>query len=281
MKGTYEKSFERFNSTKVQNSSIPSLSSKPNKFKMHPWFVTGFTDGEGCFHISITKDKGKKVGWIIKLIFQISLHEKYRALLEQVNDFFGVDNIYQQGPQSIIFQVCSIKDLKIIFNHFNKFPMVTEGCADYLLFKQAYNLMIRKEHLTFSGLHKNSSHKSFNESIDWGGLSDELKKAFPDVEPVSRPIVQNKLIPDPEWLAGFTCAEGCYSIAVYKAKTNTGEAIKLQFIITQHARDEQLILNMIDYFGVGQVEWINNAVDFKVTRFKDITDKVLPLFSEI
>ena len=74
MKGTYEKSFERFNSTKVQNSSIPSLSSKPNKFKMHPWFVTGFTDGEGCFHISITKDKGKKVGWIIKLIFQISLH---------------------------------------------------------------------------------------------------------------------------------------------------------------------------------------------------------------
>ena len=36
MKGTYEKSFERFNSTKVQNSSIPSLSSKPNKFKMHP-----------------------------------------------------------------------------------------------------------------------------------------------------------------------------------------------------------------------------------------------------
>ena len=57
--------------------------------------------------------------------------------------------------------------------------MVTEGCADYLLFKQAYNLMIRKEHLTFSGLHKNSSHKSFNESIDWGGLSKSLKKPFP------------------------------------------------------------------------------------------------------
>ena len=24
--------------------------------KLNPWFVTGFTDGEGCFHVSITKN---------------------------------------------------------------------------------------------------------------------------------------------------------------------------------------------------------------------------------
>jgi hypothetical protein len=35
------------------------------------------------------------------------------------------------------------------------------------------------------------------------GLSDHLKTAFPDVIPKIRPLVMNKTIADPQWLAGF------------------------------------------------------------------------------
>ncbi len=35
------------------------------------------------------------------------------------------------------------------------------------------------------------------------GLSDELKAAFPNTEPVPRPIVVDQVIKDPQWLAGF------------------------------------------------------------------------------
>jgi hypothetical protein len=26
---------------------------------MHPWFVSGFTDAEGCFNVKLTKTEGK------------------------------------------------------------------------------------------------------------------------------------------------------------------------------------------------------------------------------
>jgi intein-encoded DNA endonuclease-like protein len=30
--------------------------------KMNPWFITGFADGEGCFLISISRNKELKTG---------------------------------------------------------------------------------------------------------------------------------------------------------------------------------------------------------------------------
>jgi len=29
---------------------------------LNPWFITGFTDGEGCFYIRITKKNQMKIG---------------------------------------------------------------------------------------------------------------------------------------------------------------------------------------------------------------------------
>ena len=37
--------------------------------KINPWFITGFTYGEGSFIISITKDKKLKLGWEVGLFF--------------------------------------------------------------------------------------------------------------------------------------------------------------------------------------------------------------------
>jgi hypothetical protein len=41
-----------------------------------PWFITGFTDAEGCFLLSIVKDKKYKNGWSVKFSFQMGLHKK-------------------------------------------------------------------------------------------------------------------------------------------------------------------------------------------------------------
>ena len=40
------------------------------------WWITGFTDGEGCFIVSITRNKNLNVGWEIRLFFKINLHER-------------------------------------------------------------------------------------------------------------------------------------------------------------------------------------------------------------
>lgn len=74
---------------------------------MDPWFVTGFTDGEGCFLISIIKDNKYKLGWRIICRFEIHLNIKDLHLLKKIKRFFNVGNIYITGKdkRSIQFRV--------------------------------------------------------------------------------------------------------------------------------------------------------------------------------
>ena len=90
----------------------------------------------------------------------------------------------------------------------------------------------------------------------------------------------NPVIPDPQWVAGFTSGEGNFAVQIYKAKTTLGEAVKLFFVITQHVRDQQLMISLMDYLECGKVTGrINkNAVDLKVTKFSDMNDKIFPFW---
>jgi hypothetical protein len=71
-------------------------------------------------------------------------------------------------------------------------------------------------------------------------LTDELKIDFPNIIPMDRPLVEDQVIKDPNWLAGFTEGEACFLVDISKSKTTqTGFSIKLKFSLTQHSRDER------------------------------------------
>ena len=135
------------NSLRLPEGGIDNL-----KWDLKPWWITGFTDGEGCFSISIVWNKACKSGWEIKLSFSFSLHKKDKVLLEKIQSYFGVGRIStKHGQQTIKYYVQSMKDLTIIINHFNKYSLISKKQADYLLFKKAFDLILKKEHLTLSG----------------------------------------------------------------------------------------------------------------------------------
>lgn len=91
----------------------------------------------------------------------------------------------QVSREKVYFYVRSIEDLAKIINHFNSYPLKTQKLADYILFKEAYNMILNKEHLTFSGLKKLVAIRAAMNL----GLTDELKVAFPNVKPSIRPLV--------------------------------------------------------------------------------------------
>jgi hypothetical protein len=66
----------------------------------------------------------------------------------------GVGNITKQGKDMIQYRVSSVKDLQVIIDHFDKYPLITQKLADYILFKQAFELVKRKEHITTIGLNQ-------------------------------------------------------------------------------------------------------------------------------
>lgn len=88
------------------------------------------------------------------------------------------------GEDTVRYTVYS-KDLAVIIDHFDNYPLITQKRADFELFKLAVELINKKEHLTMEGLNKIVSIKaSLNK-----GLNEELQTAFPNVIPASRPIV--------------------------------------------------------------------------------------------
>lgn len=52
-----------------------NLSKSANSLNLNPWFVTGFTDGDGSFAVSITK-QNSGIGWKILPMFTIGLDPK-------------------------------------------------------------------------------------------------------------------------------------------------------------------------------------------------------------
>jgi LAGLIDADG endonuclease len=245
--------------------------------KLNPWFVTGLIDGEGCFFLNIYLAKAYNTGWTIKPSFKLALNIKDIALLEEIKNFFGVGKIYKQRVDSLEYRVQNLKDLEILMSHFDKYPLFTQKQSDYELFRKVIHLMLDKKHLTKVGLLQILSIKA---AINWG-LPDKIKLAFPEIIPVERPLVTTKYIEDSSWLAGFTSGEGCFLCTIYKSNTKIGESVLLRFIITQHSKDEQLMRNIMQYFGCGNLYKSREKVlDFVVSKLSDINNNIIPFFSK-
>ena len=156
--------------------------------KLNPEYVTGFTDGEGCFFVGISPDPRYKTGYRIKAIFQIGVHEKDIALLKQIQLFFEVGHVTKLGVESVQYRVSGLNDLNLIINHFNKYPLLTRKHSDFLLFKQVIDLIKEGKHLNLEGLNRIVSIKI---TLNGGEISDTLSLAFPDLEPALAPKIND------------------------------------------------------------------------------------------
>jgi hypothetical protein len=276
--------FERNYQTKIPSDQViqirrySSVTRPRQSFALNPWFVTGFTDAEGSFMIRIRKSPRYTTGWHVVALFSITLDKKDLHVLQALKDYFGGGSIWKDGKSTFKFRIESLELIvKVIIPHFDQYPLITQKLGDYLLFRAAAELMKGKEHLTMEGVHKIASIKT---SLNLG-LNEELKAAFPLLNPVVRPSVEiPKIIPE-QWICGFTSGEGCFKISLKKSSTKVGFQVLLVFQITQHSRDEMLMKSLISYFGCGILEkdprgpWLN----FSVYSFADNYEKIIPFFN--
>lgn len=245
---------------------------------LNPWYITGFSDGEACFHVSLKKRSDLKTGWHVQASYQIALHSKDKPLLELICAHFGVGSVTQKGKNEHQYRVFSFADLKVIISHFDKYPLISQKRADFELFKEIVELVNGREHTNPEGLQRIVNLRaSMNK-----GLSDVLIAAFPNTTPVGRPLVEDQEIKDPNWLAGFVDGEGCFMVGVKKSSTHKlGCQVQLSFRIAQHSRDERLMKSLTQYLGCGQYYPRANkeAGDFSVEKYPD-TVKIIAFFEK-
>lgn len=179
------------------------------------------------------------------------------------------------------------KDLMVIIEHLEKYPLITQKRVDFELFKQAVDLIINKKHLTKDGLVNIINIKA---SMNFGVISDSLLTEFPDIKPslrlsrwdLERSLLKSKVSIDPDWLSGFVEGEGCFLVNIYKRKDSVlGEGVKLVFKITQDKRNSEVLALFSSIFDCGKVynqSPKGGVLDFMVTGLADITEKVIPFF---
>lgn len=178
-----------------------------------------------------------------------------------------------------VYRVDKLKDiLEIVIPHFDKYELATQKLADFLLFKEIVVLMSNREHLTLVGLKKILSYKA---SLNLG-LSEELKDKFSDIVAVKRPLIIDKDIPSPHWVAGFTTGDGSFHLVVRANKLNQIPRTDIGFSITQHSRDKLLLEKFIAFFGCGRIKKDSRyqVYYYTVTSIKDITNKIIPFFNK-
>jgi hypothetical protein len=84
------------------------------------------------------------------------MHVKDLALLKSIQNYFGgVGLIVKQGQDLESYQVSSPKHIsEVIIPHFDKYPLITKKKEDFILFKEAIDIVKKGEHLNPEGLQK-------------------------------------------------------------------------------------------------------------------------------
>nr|AYE93323.1 LAGLIDADG homing endonuclease [Termitomyces sp.]AYE93324.1 LAGLIDADG homing endonuclease [Termitomyces sp.] len=278
--------FERNYQIKIPSNQLnkKSFSTKSVRMtKINPWFLTGFVDGEGCFSIKIQHNAKLKTKWRVRPVFSITLHVKDVSLLESIKNNLGVGNISKIGEKAAMYSVDSIKEIPLIINHFDKYPLVTQKLSDYLIFKKCFNIIKQGNHLTESGLLEIISLKS-NLNL---GLPVKLKEAFPNVTKVNRVEYKFNGIPDPFWISGFTSGEGSFQVLVRNSKNE----LFTRFSIHLHIRDLEVLKAISTYFnpclcrGKGKftekkVTLTEKSAQLQISKFSDINDIIIPFFNK-
>nr|YP_010146936.1 hypothetical protein K4014_mgp31 [Cyclocybe aegerita]QQP21445.1 hypothetical protein [Cyclocybe aegerita] len=266
---------------------VRTFSSRSNI--LNPWFITGFTDAEGCFSIGIRPDAKLKTKWRVSPVFIIKVHKKDLIILEDIKKTLHLGKIRKSGENCVQYVVESFKELQEIVNHFDNYPLVTAKVSDFLLFKQCFSMIKNGEHLTAEGLLKIVTLKS---SLNWG-ISDKLTKNFPSIKqatPVNSLEYKFKGIPDPYWIAGFTSGDGSFQIRLRKLNTNIGYRVSLLYSFHLHIRDLDVLKGLANYFNNSSENLISNdkkvgissdkSVHLQIAKFTDIKDKIIPFFDK-
>jgi len=109
--------------------------------RLSPWWIVGFTDGEGCFSVSRFRNSTTSSGYQTLYEFVITQGEKSRSAIEAIKSYFGCGHIYinhrHDNHHHDLLRYCVRRqdDLRnIIIPFFKKYRLQTTKKAQFELF---------------------------------------------------------------------------------------------------------------------------------------------------
>ena len=267
----------------VENKNYLNIKKVNIKNNLHPWFITGYSDGESSFSIRLRSSPRSRLGIHISIVYSIGaeINSENKKLLKSVKYYFEEKGSISKCGNMYSYEVSSIKKLKIIRKHFENFPLQTTKMFYFQLWCQVMDMIENKDHLKKEGVLKILSIKS----VFPKGLSKVVIKSYPTIVPCTKPTIKfcTKKI-NPYWIAGFVQADGTFGLNWTKQKRMVlGYTCQPQFRITQHKRDLILLKRIIKTLGCGNLvkpSISRNEYNISVGNIKDLSEIIIPFFKK-
>jgi len=129
---------------------------KPSLFS---GWISGFTDGEGCFTGRVKNCKTSKLRKAPHLTFSISQKEFY--IIKRLREVFfneKVSNLknlkYDKSWDGWVFHCSSFTKLKVIRNYFSIYKLKTKKSLAFKKWCKIHDMILNKKHLTLDGINK-------------------------------------------------------------------------------------------------------------------------------
>ena len=124
-------------------------------------WIIGYVDGEGCFSVSIFKNKTTKFGWQVFPEFVIAQEFKSKKSLKIIQKYFGCGKVYvnrrHDNHHENLYRYCvrNRRELtEIIIPFFEKNQLKTAKREDFKKFSKIVRLMNENVHRKVIGIKK-------------------------------------------------------------------------------------------------------------------------------
>ena len=123
-----------------------------NKISLDNYWLAGFTQADGCFHISLAKSKTHKTGYSVRLEF--SLKQNDRTPLKLLNDLVLMGNLSQYSSGIWCYKSTGFKTAFLLINYFDSYNLFSSKYVSFLKFRKVYILITEGQHLQKKGILK-------------------------------------------------------------------------------------------------------------------------------
>lgn len=174
--------------------------------------------------------------------------ERLRVIKNDKNFFKGVGSINISG-KSVHYKVKSRKDLLIIIEHFNKYPLCTSNFISFMYFSKVYDLRGQKLHTNVKGFLLLASFvNKLNKPLS-ASLSKRLSAlgVLPAVE-LEFPVINRNPSLNSFWVSGFVTGEGSFTNFTRTRKNTQNETVKdltLVMEVSQDSKDGYILIKTI------------------------------------
>lgn len=276
-----------------------------NRKILDPFFITGFTEADGCFYISIQSCSITKLGLRFIPTFYITQDIESEHVLYNIHNTLSLSYqissfnfVRRKSDNTSTYTVRGVKSCKNLIQHFMKYPLQGEKRKNLLIFNFVLDLLdnnlvsesIRAENyvkiinLIFMMNNQGKTRPRTKNEL-FGLLSAKLNISWEKIDLISRQSINipdisesNTLILNPWYVTGLIDGDGSFNLS-FEIKPRL--RIKTNFTLGMLNESKSILLNLLKFFSCGKIYTVSGKYSrYQVENIEQIEKNIIPHFKK-